>query len=358
MPLTRFHRFDRKKRLGTSQPPPSTLSAWQGEDLSVVIPSYNACSLLRKTLLAVVSSLPKAEVIVVDGSSQDGSPEMVLREFPGVHLIRVTNHGFAHATNQGLEKSTRPLILLLNSDVFVTFPALLAMRERLSSNPKIGAVGPRLLNEDGSRQWLFGPFYWPNWVNIYRPTRVWLLSAACLMTRRDVLEAVGGLDESFFLYNEEYDWCLRVAKQGFLLELLPHGVIHVGGGSTSPHPSLILEAQRGFVYLASKHAPKSITNLLRHAMLLEGFCYSRLDPRREYRQMWAHLESIMRRRAYTESPFPLSGRGDRLARPQSLSFPSTNGNPKKPIHSLGSHTQSGDEKPAPPACTYSATAAP
>lgn len=287
-------------------------------DLSIVVPSYNARELLARTLRTVRHEAPEAEVLVVDGSSSDGSGAMVRAEFPTVTLITLPNHGFAHAINRGLERARGTYFLLLNSDLFVTRPALLAMLGRLSAEPRLGAVSPRLVNEDGSVQEVFGPFYWPNWVEIRRPTRVWVLPAACLMTRRDVIDRVGALDETFFLYNEEYDWCARCRAEGYHLEMLPERVVHVGGGSTPRSPALTLEAQRGFLYLASKHAPGFVSESLRRAMLIEGFCYARLDPRPEHRAMWSKLESLTRRAAYEESPFPLSGRGASVARPNGL----------------------------------------
>ncbi len=283
--------------------------------LSIVIPSYNARALLRRTLRTLQVAAPEAEVIVVDGRSHDGSPEMVRDEFPSARLLPHENHGFAHAINRGLEQTNGEYVLLLNSDLFVSRAALETMMARLASDRWVGAVAPVLLNEDGTRQHLFGPFYWPNFVPIRKPTRVQLLNGACLMTRRDVLREVGCLDENFFLYNEEYDWCARALRAGYTLEIVPDRVVHVGGGSTSRSPDLRLEEQRGFLYLAKKHAPGFVLQGLRRAMQFEGYCYSRIDPRPRHRAMWAKLESMTRREAYLESPFQLSGRGDSPAKP-------------------------------------------
>lgn len=288
--------------------------------LSIVIPSYNARDLLARSLATLQQVAPEAEVIVVDGASVDGSADMVERDFPEVILVRQKNHGFAHATNRGIERASRPFVLLMNSDLFITREALDSMHARLATDVRLGAVAPRLVNEDGSRQRVFGAFYWPNWIEVKEASRVWLLSGACFMTRRDVIERVGALDESFFLYNEEYDWCTRCRDAGYHLEMVPEPVVHVGGGSTGKSPDLTLEAQRGFLYVAQKHAPTFVAEALRRAMLFEGYCKSRIDPRPEHRSMWAKLESIMRREAYLESPFPVSGRGDSVARPNGLAL--------------------------------------
>ncbi len=278
--------------------------------LSIIIPSYNARALLRRTLRTLAVAAPEAEVIVVDGASHDGSSAMVRAEFSSATLLEQKNHGFGHAINRGLEAARGEYLLLLNSDLFVSRAALESMMARLASEQLCAGVAPVLLNEDGTRQHVFGAFYWPNWVPIRGVTRVPLVSGACLMTRRNVVEHIGGIDENFFLYNEEWDWCARAVRSGYHLELIPDEVVHVGGGSTSQSPELRLEAQRGFLYLAQKHAPELVVQGLRRAMHFQGFCYSRMDPRPRHRAMWAQLESLARREAYTESPFPLSGRGD------------------------------------------------
>jgi len=293
----------------------------QLRQLSIVIPSYNARGLLRRTLRTLAVAAPEAEVLVVDGRSRDGSAEMVRDEFPDVRLFEFENHGFAHAVNRGLEHATRDYLLLLNSDLFATRKALEAMAARLASHRSVGAVAPVLTNEDGTRQHVFGAFYWPNFHPVRKVMRVPLLHAACLMTRREVLREVGGLDESFFLYNEEYDWCARVSRAGYRLEIVPERVVHVGGGSTPPTPELTLETQRGFLYLTSKHAPRLVTRGLRRVMQIEAVCASHLDPRPAHRAMWSKLASLTRRFATLESPFPLSGRGTGPAQPFGLAEP-------------------------------------
>jgi N-acetylglucosaminyl-diphospho-decaprenol L-rhamnosyltransferase len=291
-------------------------------NLSIVIPSYNARALLRRALTTLEVTLkavaPDAEVILVDGRSQDGSFEMVKEEFPWVHAYTSENHGFAHAVNRGLERASHENLLLLNSDLFLGPEALTAMLARLA-DPKVGAVAPQLVNEDGSKQRLFGAFgalYWANWLPVREPSPVPLLSFACLMTRRSVLLEVGAFDENFFLYNEEYDWCVRARRAGYRFEILPESVVHVGAGSTTPSPELVLEAQRGFLYFTKKHGSPQVAEFLRRAMQFEGYCYQRIDPRSErHRAIWAKLHSLTTREAYLESPFPLSGRGDAPARP-------------------------------------------
>ena len=280
------------------------------ERLSIIIPVYNGRSVLEKALSILESDAPEAEVIVVDGGSTDGALELVQTRFGWVKLVQVTNHGWAHATNRGFEVATRDALLTMNSDLFPTRAALEMMLSRLESASEVGAVGPVLLNLDGSRQWGFGTLYWANWRKIQRPTRTNLVHGACLMTRRDVLERVGGFDENFFFYNEEFDWCWRVGNAGLRLELLPCEVTHVEGASSGRTPEIQIEQNRGSMYLIDKHFGFVIAEPTRRFFHLLGWLGSWLDPRREFRASWAAVELIAKRRAYLETPLPLSGRGE------------------------------------------------
>jgi N-acetylglucosaminyl-diphospho-decaprenol L-rhamnosyltransferase len=278
-------------------------------ELSILIPSYNGAQHLRRCLDAIRRAVPEAEVLVVDGGSSDGSAELVERAYPEVRLSRVKNHGWAHASNRAAELATGEYFLFLNSDAFVTEESVKTMVKRLRDSRQTGAVAPMLMNEDGTRQKLFGLWYWPVWRPITRPTQAPVLSGACLMTTRRCFEKVGAFDETFFLYNEELDWCHRARDLGYVLEVLPTQIVHVGGGSTSRSALLEQEAQRGFLYLSEKHWPQWVTQALGHLIRLESWAGKRLDPRPRHRAMWAALESTAARRAYRESPFELSGRG-------------------------------------------------
>ncbi|MGC4123026.1 MAG: glycosyltransferase family 2 protein [Myxococcales bacterium] len=292
------------------RPGPGSGAAWH-QELSVVVPSYNGRELLRQTLETFFRLAPDAEVVVSDGSSTDGSAAMVREKFPQAKVVDHPNHGFAHANNVGIAECTRRFILLLNSDLFLTEAALEAMHRRLADDPKVGAVAPNLANVDGSRQSIFGGLYWPLWRPIAERRSVKLLSMACLMTRRDVLQAAGGLDENLFLYNEEHDWCRTVRDRGFTLELLGPQVVHVGGGSTKRSPILTLEERRGFLYVAQKHRwPTAF--FLKLLMGLQAFALRFLDPRADWRKMWSKQWAMIQSGDLLASPFPISGRGANL----------------------------------------------
>lgn len=283
--------------------------------LSVVIASYNACGPLRQTLRALFDSAPGVDTIVVDGGS-DGSADMVRREFPEVRLHLHRNHGWAHATNRGLEVARNEYLLLLNSDLFVTRAALDSMMVRLEKDPRLCAVAPTMVNPDGTRQRPFGWLHWPNWLPIRQAVRVPKVSFACLMTRRRVLHHVGALDETFFLYNEELEWCMRAHRAGLHLEQVPERVVHLGGASTPRDPNLVFELQRGYCYMLSRHYPALFSEVVRRTMMLEGWWYGRVASSAERREMWRRFEDQLRRRAFAESTFPLSGRGARCASPE------------------------------------------
>jgi GT2 family glycosyltransferase len=284
--------------------------------ISVVIPSFNGRYALEKTLERLVTESPEAEVIVSDGGSKDGSQELVMDCFPRVRLLDVNNHGYAHNLNRGLEEARGDVLVMMNSDVLMPRATLLAMAERLMRVPWLGAVGPLPLRADGRKQFSFGIPYWPNWTQIDRPRQVTMLHGYCLATRRDVLETTGGLDERYFFYNEEYDWCWRLLKAGWTLEMLPETAVHFGGASTPSNTQIHIEARRGGMFVVNQHFPRLIAEATRRYFQLEGWIMSSLDARPEYREAWAELERMMKSKAYLDSPFPLSGRGPLMLKPR------------------------------------------
>jgi N-acetylglucosaminyl-diphospho-decaprenol L-rhamnosyltransferase len=280
-------------------------------DLSIIIPNYNGIRVIAQCLEILGRIAGDAEVIVVDGGSTDGSTELVRHRFEWVRLLEVPNHGWAHANNRGFEVARGELLLTINSDLFLTKQALEAMCTRLRTHRELGAVSPVLLNSDGSRQRNFGLLYHPNWYPVTAPVRINLLHGACLMTRRDVLERVGGFDENFFFYNEEFDWCWRARAAGYQLELLPETATHAAGASSGHNRAQFdLEGWRGTLYMSEKHFVPPLAEATRHLMQLIGWLMKDFDPRAAYRPAWRELERIAREKRYLESPFALSKRGE------------------------------------------------
>lgn len=236
-------------------------------DLSVVIVSWNVEGLLRACLRSVVKELGgapsdealSAEVFVVDNASSDGSVEMVASEFPQVKLIaNQVNVGFTRGNNQALRQARGRYVCLLNPDCEVLPGALRRMIGYADAHPEVGAIGPQLLFPDGSVQssrrrfpTLLTGFLESTILQRYFPhsravrayycsdqaddtiQEVDWLVGACLMLRREALDQVGLLDEGFFMYSEELDWCYRAKKAGWRIVYLPEAkIVHHEGKSS------------------------------------------------------------------------------------------------------------------------------
>ncbi|MFN2188019.1 MAG: glycosyltransferase family 2 protein, partial [Candidatus Promineifilaceae bacterium] len=198
------------------------------------------------------------EVIVVDSGSNDGTAEMLREVFPWVQLIACEeNVGFPKGNNLGIERALGDFVLLLNPDTEILGDALLVMRDFLSENHDVGIVGPLLLNSDGSTQssrrrfptvmtgvfestWLqpLAPrslmdSYYAKDMDDHNQADVDWLVGACLMTRQEVIDQVGLLDEDYFMYSEELDWCRRVKEGGWRIVYFPKAEVlhHVGKSS-------------------------------------------------------------------------------------------------------------------------------
>ena len=234
-------------------------------DVSIIIVSWNTKDILRTTLRSLYDTIHRVsfEVFVVDNDSSDGSPEMVETEFPDVRLIQTgANLGFARANNIGIHKSTGRYVCLVNSDVEVFEETVDKMSAYLDDHPDIGMLGPRTLNPDRTLQRSFGGFPTP-WRQLCRSfslDRVFprsrlfaggmmsyfdgdrtmpvdILYGAFWLIRREALDDVGLLDESFFMYSEDKDWCRRFVKAGWkVIYYADAEIIHYGGASSAQAP--------------------------------------------------------------------------------------------------------------------------
>lgn len=252
-------------------------------DVSIVIASWNAKRHLVDCLRSIEADERRAtiETIVVDNASTDGSPEAVEREFPRVTLIRnAENFGFARASNVGIERASGRYVCLMNSDVVVRPGALGVLVRFMDSRPSVGLVGPRILNPDGSPQPSCRNF--PGFANmlsralaahrLFRSSSrfgtetmaywnhdaersVDALSGCLCMARREALRDVGVLDERFFFYSEDVDWCMRFHTAGWDVRFYPEAeAIHFGGASTSVAPErFAVEKERARLQLYRKH---------------------------------------------------------------------------------------------------------
>jgi GT2 family glycosyltransferase len=218
-------------------------------DLSIIIVNWNT----KEYLLPCLKSIFKGgqgtgwEVIVVDNGTRDGSREEVKKVFPSARLIEnEKNFGFAKAANQGLQKASGRYALLLNPDTQVENGAIERLVSFMDAYSDVGVAGAQLLNADGTKQnsianfpslgtellnksllrWLFPTKFPGKGRNYSEPIEVDSVIGACMMVRRDTLDQVGLLDEDYFLFLEETDWCYRMKKAGWKIYHVPQAEIY------------------------------------------------------------------------------------------------------------------------------------
>ena len=240
--------------------------------LSIVIVSFNARADLQACLLSLKKGPPAIdhEIIVVDNDSADGSAEAAER-IPGVRLIRMgRNAGFAAANNAGIRAGRGDLVLLLNSDTLVPPGALDGLVGRLAATAGAAIAGPRLVDAEGRPELSFGRMISPlNELRQQRRTPEWIqaetareqlvdwVSGACLLVRRADAEAAGLLDERFFLYTEDVDFCHAVRGLGREVLFTPAAEItHLRGRSRVSQPAASQAAyRRSHLEFYKKHHP-------------------------------------------------------------------------------------------------------
>jgi N-acetylglucosaminyl-diphospho-decaprenol L-rhamnosyltransferase len=229
-------------------------------DLSIIIVSWNVADLLRACLASILAAPTKLalEIIVVDSASSDSSVAMIQAQYPQVKLMAQTeNLGFVKCNNIGLEASSGRHVLLLNPDTEIIGDALATMIAYLDSHTDVGIVGPHTLNTDRTTQstkrrfpTMTTGFFESTWLQDYAPKSLmdWYYAAdvgdqatgdvdwvqgSALMARRSVYEQIGGLDEGFFMFSEELDWCKRAKDAGWRVVYVGAAqIIHHGGKST------------------------------------------------------------------------------------------------------------------------------
>ena len=231
-------------------------------DLEVAIVSHGAEGLLRRCLhsLREYPASDAMRVTVVDSGSPDGTPDMVEREFPEVRLLRRANIGFSAANNLVLRDSEAAAVLLLNPDTEVYAGTLDAALARLRSEPRIGMVGCKLVTESGALDHACKRSFptplsalahftgigrsgdAPGALGQYRathlgddePGEVDAVNGAFMLCRAEAVREVGLLDEGYWLYMEDLDWCHRFWDAGWKVFYEPAGVaLHVKGGSSA-----------------------------------------------------------------------------------------------------------------------------
>jgi len=268
-------------------------------DLSIIVLSWNVRDLLRACLMSVQQNVETSErlnveTLIVDNASTDGSAEMVAREFPTVRLIRNrANRGYAGANNIGIAASQGRYVLLLNSDTVVPASALAELVAFMAAHPEAGACSPQLVGSDGRPQsYAFGCDPTPGYLlrrGLYRqllrrPLHDWdtaelqevdWVSGACLLVRRATIEQVGGLDEQFFMYFEDNDWCLRMRRAGWKVYYNPNVCItHIGGQGLIQNPAARRAYHRSLEYFYAKYYGPLARGLLKSFLLVYRFFFN------------------------------------------------------------------------------------
>lgn len=253
-------------------------------DLSIIIVSYNTCRLTVDCLESVYGSetVYSYEVIVVDNASKDDSVQAIQESFPQVRLIANNdNTGFAKANNQAMEIAQGRYILLLNSDTIVQPDTFQTMIAYMDEHPDLGAAGCKIILPDGSLDkacrrgfptpsasfyYAFGfsklfpdnPRFNQYQLGYMDPNETYpvdCLVGAFMLVRKETIRQVGGLDETFFMYGEDIDWCYRIKQAGWGIHYHPATyIVHYKGASSRRKPfKIIYEFHRAMWVFHRKH---------------------------------------------------------------------------------------------------------
>ncbi|MBN1560988.1 glycosyltransferase [candidate division KSB1 bacterium] len=249
--------------------------------ISIIIVSYNVREFLEQALLSLQKSLKNVshEILVVDNASSDGTVSLIKRRFRDLVLIENSeNVGFARANNQALARAGGEFICLINPDTIVQENTFAVLLQFFADHADAGMLGCKILNADGSLQlacrrsiptpWvaftkivglaslfpksrLFGQ-YNLTYLDPDKVEQVEAISGSFMLVKRSVIQVVGGLDEDFFMYGEDLDWCYRIQRAGFAIYYVPDTkIIHFKGESSKKSPlqqrRLFYEAMRLFV---------------------------------------------------------------------------------------------------------------
>jgi GT2 family glycosyltransferase len=263
-------------------------------DASAVVVTYNALPWIERSL----ESVREVETVVVDNGSTDGTVDVVRELFPDATLIEQANRGLAAGWNVGMAAASGRYFLILNADAWMTEGSLARLVEFADSRPDAAVIGPRLLNTDGTLQrsvrgvptlWRLATEYFflrklapgSRLLNAFyaggfdhdEARDVEVVMGACMLVRRAAVDQVGGLDEAFFLFSEETDWCRRFTDAGWKVVFYPGAeCVHVGAASHGGR--MFRENVRGHLRFLAKHRGPAYAErarrLLRLALRLRG----------------------------------------------------------------------------------------
>lgn len=286
-------------------------------DISIIIVNWNTQEYLRTCLESIQTTVRglHVQIIVVDNASSDDSVKMVKQNFPRVLLLpQQDNLGFAAGNNEGIRSATGRYLFFINSDVKVLDECIQRLYALLESQPQIGLAGPQILTRDGatqrscmSRPTLWNTFCrtayldkllhnWPffsslllGYWNHDTQRQVEVINGCFWAARREAIDMVGPLDERFFMYGEDVDWCTRFAQAGWEILFHPQAqAIHYGGASSAKAPQrFYVQLYRAKLQYWQKHhgrlsvkayrALLLLHHALRAAPQLAGHCYTALN---------------------------------------------------------------------------------
>lgn len=241
--------------------------------LSVVVVTFNALPYIEQCL----SSVAGLDTVVVDHGSRDGTLALVRERFPDVRVVEQENFGLGAGWNRGIRETASPYVLILNADAWAVGGGVERLLRFAESRPDAAMVGPKLLNTDGSLQrsvrgfptlWRLATEYFflrklaprSRALNAFyaggfehdRVLQVEFVMGSVMLVRREAIDQVGPLDEDFFLFSEETDWCYRFRRAGWKVLFFPGAeFVHVGGASHGGR--MFTENLRGHLRFLAKH---------------------------------------------------------------------------------------------------------
>jgi N-acetylglucosaminyl-diphospho-decaprenol L-rhamnosyltransferase len=255
--------------------------------VAVVVVTYDALPWIEQCL----ESVRGVPTVVVDNGSSDGTAAFVRERFPDVRVIESENRGLAAGWNIGLRETESRYALILNADAWLVGDALARLVEAADERPRAAVVGPRLSNPDGTLQrsvrgfptlWRLATEYFflrklapgSSALNAFyaggfdhdEVREVEVVMGSCMLVRRDAVSEAGALDEDFFLFSEETDWCYRFREAGWQVVFFPGAeCVHVRGASHGGR--LYRENLRGHLRFISKHQGARQANRARRLLL-------------------------------------------------------------------------------------------
>jgi Predicted glycosyltransferases len=271
-----------------------------GIDISVIIVNWNTRDVLRDCLESVYEQTQNVrfEVIVIDNSSSDGSAEIIKQKFPQVILINNSeNRGFAAANNQGIIIAKGRYVLLLNPDTVVLDGAIQKTVAFAEQHPEAGVVGIRNDQPDGSltkncfqfasvqnliisslglhRVFANSRFFGRerlSWWDYLMVREVDVVAGCYMLVRRDAIDLIGKMDEAYFMYGEEMEWCWRFKRAGWKILYYPEArIIHYGGMSAAQNPAnMLIEQRKSYLRFIQKRQGRIARHIALTLLLLSG----------------------------------------------------------------------------------------